>query len=94
MGDNYAIIRCRNAGVHAGIVESYSGQTVLVRESRRLWKWNSAFTLSELAEYGVGDPGRCRFAVARSRLVVLTEACEIQFCTPEAERSIREQPNG
>jgi len=48
----FAIVRCRNAGVHAGYVQSRSNGTVTLYNSRRLWRWWSAATLSELAMEG------------------------------------------
>lgn len=32
-----AIIRCRDAGVHYGIVEQVEGKNVILANSRRLW---------------------------------------------------------
>ena len=50
------IIRTFSAGVHFGTVESVShyghAAEVVLKNSRRVWKWSGAFTLSELAESG------------------------------------------
>ena len=45
-GLEYCIIRTCSAGVHAGYVESRNGEEVVLRYSRRLWRWAGAFTLS------------------------------------------------
>ena len=33
----YVLIRCRDAGVHAGILVDWEGREVQLKESRRLW---------------------------------------------------------
>lgn len=43
------ILRCRNAGVHAGYLKSRENGIVLLENSRRLWHWWSKFSLSGLA---------------------------------------------
>lgn len=85
----YVIVRCKDAGVHAGILESSNGRSCSLRESRRLWYWkpkNSAFFLSGVAKYGLDDSSK----IGEKCDIDLTENCEIILCTPEAERSISE----
>ena len=38
----YVIVRCRDAGVHAGVLESYNGRECVLTESRRMWYWKPA----------------------------------------------------
>jgi hypothetical protein len=38
----YVIVRCRDAGVHSGILESHNGRECVLTESRRLWYWKTA----------------------------------------------------
>lgn len=58
----HVIIRTYSSGVHLGILMSIDyncGVTeVILKDSRRLWKWSGAFTLSEVATKGVGDETR------------------------------------
>ena len=57
MLDKYVIVRCRDAGVHAGILEWHSGQEAILTESRRLWYWKArkgAF-LSGVGLYGLSE---------------------------------------
>lgn len=35
----YVIVRCRDAGVHTGYLESYNGREAVLTDSRRLWYW-------------------------------------------------------
>lgn len=48
-----SIVRTYAAGVHIGEVESINGQTVTLKNARRLWKWSGAFTLNAVATSGV-----------------------------------------
>lgn len=83
----YCIIRTYSAGVHAGYVKSRKGKEVLLLNSRRLWRWAGAFTLSEMAVNGVAKPDECKFATTIPE-VVLTEAIEIISCTETARASL------
>ena len=85
----YCVIRTYSAGVHAGYVAKRDGKEVLLYNSRRLWKWAGAFTLSEIAVNGVSKPEECRFATTLPE-IILTEAIEIIKCTEKARRSIEE----
>ena len=87
----YVIVRCRDAGVHSGFLESHNGRECVLTQSRRLWYWKTkkgAF-LSSLAMDGVSSDSKVGKEVPR---IHLTENCEIIQCTKDAEESIREQP--
>ncbi len=93
MVGKYVIVRCHDAGVHAGVLESHNGRECVLTESRRLWYWkpanNSSF-LSGVAECGLHSDSK----VGRpQRRIHITENCEISECSPEAESSIRAQEN-
>jgi hypothetical protein len=82
----YCIIRCRDAGVWAGVVVKHNGQSVMLAVARRLWSWTAAkgHTLSAVANYGIKD-GKLPAPVDE---VYLTEACELIPMTKVAEESI------
>jgi len=84
----YVIVRTYSAGVFAGNIESRSGQEVVLKNARRLWKWAGAASLSQLAMEGVKLPDDCMFPCAVDR-VELLQAIEILDCTFEAEKSIK-----
>lgn len=88
----YVVVRCRDAGVHAGILVSAEGRSCSLSHARRLWYWkaanNSAF-LSGVATEGL-DKG-CKIGAPID--VDLTENCEIILCTEKAAKSIAEYPN-
>ena len=49
------IVRTYGAGVHVGLLARIDGQEVELLDSRRLWRWQGANTLSEAALRGVSD---------------------------------------
>ena len=67
------MIRTYSAGVHYGQVVEKDGTHVLLKDSRRVWKWEGAFTLSELSQNG-STGGRISCEVP---IIELTEAIEI-----------------
>lgn len=83
----YVICRTRSAGVHAGWLECKKGMEVDLTDARRLWYWDGAASLSELAVHGVKRPENCKFPCEVPR-ITLTEAIEIIPCTEEARISI------
>lgn len=83
----YVIARCREAGVHAGRLVSRKGREVVLENSRRIWFWKGAASLSEIAVYGAKYPAECRIGVVVPRTELL-EACEILFCQPEGQKMI------
>ena len=88
-GKKYCIVRTYSAGVFAGYVESREGKEVVLRKARRLWYWDGAASLSELAMSGTSKPQNCKFP-EEVETVILTEAIEIIDCTEKAYQSIKE----
>ena len=83
----YVIVRCRDAGVHSGFLESHNGRECVLTESRRLWYWKAkkgAF-LSSVAIDGISTDSKIGKAVSR---IHLTENCEIIECTDFARDTI------
>ena len=78
------IIRTYSAGVHIGEVVSQNGEQVDLKNSRRLWSWKGAFTLSEVSQKGISKESRIAISIPFMRL---TNAIEILPCTNEALKS-------
>jgi hypothetical protein len=87
----YVIVRTYSAGVHAGTLIYRKGKEVILKDSRRLWYWDGAASLSELAVRGVSKPGNCKFPAVVPE-ITLTEAIEIIPCSAEARKIIQEVP--
>lgn len=86
-GMDYCIVRTYSAGVFAGYIERREGKECVLRDARRIWYWEGAASLSQLAVDGTSKPEKCKFPVAVDK-VVLTEAIEIINCTEKAKMSI------
>lgn len=58
----YAMVRTEKAGVFAGYIESYEQNNVInLKKSRRIWYWDGAASLSQLAMEGTSKPNECKF---------------------------------
>ena len=86
--ENYVIVRTYSAGVFAGNLESRNGKEVVLKNARRIWFWDGAASLSQLAVDGTSEPSKCKFPCPVSE-IILTEAIEIIPCTEKAEKSIK-----
>ena len=86
-GLEYKIVRTYSAGVFAGYLESRNGQEVIMRKARRIYYWDGAATLSQLAEEGTSKPENCKFPQEVDR-VELLQAIEILDVTQKAKDSI------
>jgi len=85
--EKYVICRTYSAGVFAGYLVSRKGQEVVMRDARRLWYWDGASSLSQLAMEGVKRPQNCKFPCSVDR-VELLNAIEILDCTEKARINI------
>ena len=89
--ENYVIVRTYSAGVFAGNLERRKGKEVVLKNARRVWFWEGAASLSQLAVDGTSAPSKCKFPCPVSE-ITLTEAIEIISCTEKAEKSIKGVP--
>lgn len=84
------IIRTYSAGVHYGTLvseeKSEGGYHVVLENSRRIWKWDGACSLSELATLGTSNPEECKFSLPVKKIKLL--AIEIISMTDEAVKSV------
>ena len=78
----FVVVRTINAGVHYGTLAeiiSENHQCIRLENARRLWNWNGALSLSEVAMNGV--------SVSNSKItvpvdeIILTQAIEIIPCS-------------
>lgn len=90
-GMEYCMVRTYSAGVFAGYIESRDGKEAVLRDARRIWFWEGAASLSQLATDGTSKPENCKFPVAVDK-VILTEVIEIIPITKKAAESIASVP--
>ena len=86
-GLKYCVVRTYSAGVFAGYVKNRKGKEATLLNARRLWYWDGAASLSELAMHGVARPENCKFPCAVEE-VQLTEVIEVIPATVKAQKSI------
>ena len=72
----------------AGTLESQEGREVVLTNCRRLWYWNGAASISQIARDGVKMASSCKFTVTVDRIMIL-DAIEIIPTTAEAEANIK-----
>jgi len=87
----YKIVRTYSAGVFIGYLKSLNGKHAILHNARRVWYWEGANSLSDLATIGTTKPGGCKIT-APVEIVELTEAIEILSVTSIAMKVIAEVP--
>ena len=85
------MVRTYSAGVFLGEVVTRDGKEVHLKNARRMWYWDGAASLSQLATEGTKKPKECKFPVAVAE-VLLTDAIEIIPATEAAIASIAAVP--
>lgn len=81
------IVRGDRSGVFFGTLKEKEGQEVELTDCRRIWYWDGAASISQLAESGTTRPENCKFTVS-VKDIIITDAIEIIICAPEAIESI------
>lgn len=89
----YVVIRSRDAGVFCGylVSESEDSSVVELKQSRRIYYWDGAATLSQLALEGVKNVKNCKFPAALPTHKIIG-VCEIIPATEAARLSIASVP--
>lgn len=87
----HVICRCESAGVHAGILVSRKNDTVILKNSRRLYYWvaNDGVALSGVAQHGVNTK-ECKIDTMNPEIMLL-RVIEIIPTTKLAECSINDK---
>lgn len=74
-GMKAVLIRSEASGVHYGYLEikeyTPSGCAVKLVDSRRVWSWKGAATLSQMAIEGVTCPDECKFSMVVPEIEII-----------------------
>lgn len=81
------IVRADRAGVFYGTLVKKEGSEVELSNCRRLWYWDGACSISQLAIDGTKKPDNCKFTMSVERINILG-VIEIIPCTEKAINSI------
>ena len=84
---NYVIVRGDRSGVFFGELKERSGQEVTLGNVRKLWYWDGACAVEQLARDGVKNPGACKFTVLVESMII-TDAIQVLPCTNDAAENI------
>lgn len=82
----YVVVRTYSAGVHVGILESKENQSAILSQTRRIWYWEGAFTLSAVAKNGITG-GKISTTLDS---IEIEGVIEVIPTTEVAEKSLRE----
>ena len=85
------MVRTYSAGVFYGELECRDGKEVTLLNARRVWYWDGAASLSQLAQSGTSKPDNCKFPEPVSA-VILTEVIELIPVTETALKSLNSVP--
>ena len=91
MKGKYVILRADKAGVFFGKFEEKNGQEVKLSDVRKLWSWEGANSVEQLALDGTKNPSGCRFTVTVDEMII-DEAIQVIPCTESAIQSIKSVP--
>lgn len=83
----YVLVRTEKSGVHVGFLEKEKGNEATLSNTRRIWYWDGAFTLSQIALEGVKKPENCKFSVTIPE-IRLKGVIEIMLVTDKAKENI------
>ncbi len=86
--EQYYIVRCDSAGVFFGKIQSRDGGEVVMSDVRKLWYWEGACAVEQLAVDGTQTPDECQFTVTVPEMTVIG-AIQIIPCTDKAAKSLR-----
>jgi hypothetical protein len=59
----YVLVRTYSAGVHIGKLKDRDKDTVLLVDTKRIWYWDGACSLSQLAKEGSKNIDNCKISV-------------------------------
>ena len=81
------IVRGDRSGVFFGTLAEKDGREVKLEKCRRIWYWDGAASISQLAVDGTLNPRECKFTVTVDEIEIL-DAIEIIPCSEKAIKSI------
>ena len=90
-GMKYVMVRTQNAGVFAGYLKEKNGESIILKQARRMWYWSGACSLSQLAMEGTKKVSDCKFPCEVDTIELL-QVIEIIDCTEDARLNIKSVP--
>ena len=85
-GLKYCVVRTYSAGVHIGYVKDFAKenpQQATLLNSRRLWQWSGAASLSQVSQDGVDSSSKIAIEIPE---ITLTDIIEIIPCSEKSAK--------
>lgn len=89
MSEKYYIVRGEKSGVFFGKIKERRGREVTLSEVRRLWYWDGAASISQIAKKVSKNPRTANLSVTLDE-IVLMDVIEIDLCTDDSVKNIQE----
>lgn len=89
MDNKYYIVRAKDAGVFFGKIKRRNKHEVEMKHVRKLWYWDGAAAVEQLAVDGVKNPKDCKFTVFVDQMVI-ADPIQIIHCTDRSEKILKE----
>lgn len=81
------IVRADRAGVFYGTLKEKNGDEVTLTNARKLWYWDGAAAVEQIAIDGVSKIDNCKFTVWVDEIIIL-QVIQIIPCTNKAIKII------
>lgn len=85
--NQYYIVRANRAGVFFGKIKELTHDSVVMQDVRKLFYWDGACAVEELALNGTSKPKNCKFTVKIDEMEI-AEPIQVIPCTERAVKSI------
>lgn len=85
--NQYYIVRTNRAGVFFGKIADRSADEITMTDVRKIWYWDGACAVEQLALDGTKKPYDCKFTVVVPEMII-AEPIQIIPCTEKATKSL------
>lgn len=89
MNEQYYIVRSDRAGVFFGKIKERSHDEVTMTDVRKIFYWEGACAVEELAMNGTKKPDKCKITVEIPEMVI-ADPIQVIACTNDATKCLRE----
>lgn len=86
--NQYYIVRTAKAGVFFGRIAERSAEEIRMTDVRKIWYWDGAGAVEQLAVDGVSKPRDCKFTITVPEMII-ADPIQIIPCTQKATKVIK-----
>ena len=85
--NQYYVVRTNRAGVFFGKITEANKDEITMTDVRKIWHWDGACAVEQLALDGTSRPHDCKFTVVIPEMTI-AEPIQIIPCTEKATKSL------